>query len=260
MLSAINNLLQDRKLQRPEDFDRTIIDIPAPTQLTDLCLNLEEGGHQEKLDEQHFKFRFATSQEALHGASLLVQKRYAWRGYPAQPLKKYPNRVTLLTSTKSRIVGTVTIGYDSDDGLFADELYKAEIDSLRSKGCRVGELNKLAIDHTLGSKHVLGGIIHIAYIYGGLIYGCTDAVIEVVPRHRQFYERMLGFKQLGPERPNPKADNSPALLMHLPLSHMAKKIAEVGGKGNSVSDPSLYPYFFSPYEQEGIMKRLLGGS
>ncbi|MCA1979377.1 MAG: hypothetical protein LDL19_09085 [Thiobacillus sp.] len=259
MFSSLEKILQGKRHASPEDFDRTIIDLPAPSQLKDLCLNSADAAMQENLGEQRFKFRFATSLEALHGASLLVQKRYAWRGYPAQPLKKYPNRVTLLTSINERIVGTVTIGYDSGEGLFADELYKVEVDALRARGRKVGELNKLAIDKTLGSKHVLGGIIHIAYIYG-LIYGCTDAVIEVVPRHREFYERMLGFKQLGPERPNPKADNAPALLMHLPLEYMSEKIAQVGGKGPDGDDHSLYPYFFSLYEQEGIMKRLLGGN
>lgn len=259
MQSPFEKFLQGRKPSSPEDFDRTIIDLPAPCMLKDMCLNSADAAMQENLDEQRFKFRFATSPKALHDASLLVQKRYAWRGYPAQPLKKYPNRVTLLTNVSDRIVGTVTIGYDSGEGLFADELYKEEVDALRAQGRKVGELNKLAIDKTLGSKHVLGGIIHIAYIYG-LIYECTDAVIEVVPRHREFYERMLGFKQLGPERPNPKADNAPALLMHLPLEYMSKKIAQVGGAGANSDDPSLYPYFFSLYEQEGIMKRLLGGN
>lgn len=259
MMTTMENVMPPPNQKLPEDFDRTIIDIPAPAPLRELCLNLEDGVQQKTLDEERFKFRFATSQEALHGASLLVQKRYAWRGYPANPLKKYPNRVTLLTTTRERIVGTVTIGYDSEEGLFADELYKSEVDALRARGARVGELNKLAIDHTLGSKHVLGGIIHLAYIYGSLIHGCTDAVIEVVPRHKQFYSAMLGFEQLGPERPNPKADNAPALLMHLPLDHMARKIAEVGGKGRDSDDSSLYPYFFSPYEQEGIMRRLLNG-
>lgn len=256
MMALLDNLMRRKDRGHPEDFDRTIIDLPSPLQLKDLCLPHADGKEQT-LAEQSFKFRFATTQEALHGASLLVQKRYAWRGYPAHELKRYANRVTLLTQVGERIVGTVTIGYDSGEGLFADELYKTEIEALRAQGRRVGELNKLAIDSTLGSKHVLGGIIHIAYIYGR-IYQCTDAVIEVVPRHRQFYERMLGFRQLGPERPNPKADNAPALLMHLPLEYMTEKINELGGKAGSVEDASLYPYFFSPYEQDGIMKRLTG--
>lgn len=258
MARTLGKVFSGRMGVPPEDFDRTIINLPTPYGLKELGLHESDGvGSEQTLGEQRFKFRFATSQEALREASLLVQKRYAWRGYPAQPLKRYPNRVTLVTNVRERVVGTVTIGYDSSDGLFADELYKAEVDSLRVPGRRVGELNKLAIDSTLGSKHVLGGIIHIAFIYG-LIYGCTDAVIEVVPRHRLFYERMLGFRQIGSERPNPKADNSPALLMHLPLEYMSEKIAELGGKGNSSDDPSLYPYFFSLCEQEGIKKRLLG--
>lgn len=254
------NKMTRRGHSRADDFDRTIISFESPYRLKDLCPPVADAPSvtEERMGEQLYKIRFARSEDTLHSASLLVQKRYAWRGYPKAKLKSYPNRVTLLTYSGERIVGTVTVGYDSEEGLFADDLYKTEIDVLRAQGRCVGELGKLAIDEELGSKQVLGGIIHIAYIYG-LMHECTDAVIEIVPRHKAFYERMLGFKQLGEERPNPKASNAPALLMYLPLEYMSQKIAELGGKGPEAKDRSLYPYFFSLHEQQGIMHRLQQG-
>lgn len=249
--------LTGRSKNVADEFERTIISFESPYRLKDLCPPVASGPEvsEENMGEKQFKIRFAQSEDALYSASLLVQKRYAWRGLPKAKLKRYPNRVTLLTYLGDRIVGTVTVGYDSEEGLFADDLYKTEIDSLRAQGRCVGELGKLAIDEELGNKQVLGAIIHIAYIYG-LMHECTDAVIEIVPRHKAFYERMLGFKQLGEELPNPKASNAPALLMHLPLEYMAQKITEVGGKGSTVKDRSLYPYFFSLHDQQGIMERL----
>lgn len=240
-----------------DDFDKTIISFESPYRLKDLS-PLSEGEsetQEERLGEKLFKLRFAQQDEVFNHASMLVQKRYAWRGFPKAQLKKYPNRITILSFHQEKIVGTVTVGYDSEEGMLADEIYKPEIDSLRAQGKRVGELSKLAIDENIGSKQLLASLIHIAYLYG-VIHECTDAIIEIVPRHKAFYERMLGFKQIGEEKMNNRV-NFPVLLMHLELDYMRQQIETLGGKGKAAKDRSLYPYFFSAHDQEGILGRLL---
>jgi len=240
-----------------DDFDRTIISFESPCRLRDL--SLPPGGspevQEEQMGEKLFKLRFAQQDEAFNNASMLVQKRYAWRGFPKAHLKKYPNRITILSFHQEKIVGTVTVGYDSEEGMLVDEIYKPEIDALRVQGKRVGELSKLAIDENIGSKQLLASLVHMAYLYG-VIHECTDAIIEIVPRHKTFYEKMLGFKQIGEEKMNNRV-NFPVLLMHLELEHMRQKIEEFGGKGKAAKDRSLYPYFFSVHDQEGILARLL---
>jgi hypothetical protein len=240
-----------------DDFDRTIISFESPYRLKDLSPPSEGEAdvQEERMGEKLFKLRFAQHDETFNNASMLVQKRYAWRGFPKAQLKKYPNRITILSFHQEKIVGTVTVGYDSEEGMLADEIYKPEIDALRAQGKQVGELSKLAIDEKVGSKQLLAALIHIAYLYG-VIHECTDAIIEILPHHKAFYERMLGFKQIGEERMNPRV-HVPVLLMHLDLDYMRKKIEEVGGKGKSAKDRSLYPYFFSVHDQEGILGRLL---
>ena len=240
-----------------DDFDRTIISFESPYRLKDLS-PLSEGEpetQEERLGEKLFKLRFAQQDEVFNHASMLVQKRYAWRGFPKAQLKKYPNRITILSFHEEKIVGTVTVGYDSEEGMLADEIYKPEIDALRAQGKRVGELSKLAIDENIGSKQLLASLIHIAYLYG-VIHECTDAIIEIVPRHKAFYERMLGFKQIGEEKMNNRV-NFPVLLMHLELDYMRQRIEALGGQGKAAKDRSLYPYFFSAHDQEGILGRLL---
>lgn len=240
-----------------DDFDRTIISFESPYRLKDL--SSPPGGdpedQEERMGEKLFKLRFAQQDEVFNHASMLVQKRYAWRGFPKAQLKKYPNRITILSFHEEKIVGTVTVGYDSEEGLMGDEIYKPEIEALRAQGKRVGELSKLAIDENIGSKQLLASLIHIAYLYG-VIHECTDAIIEIVPRHKVFYERMLGFKQIGEEKMNNRV-HFPVLLMHLELEYMGQKIEELGGKGKVAKDRSLYPYFFSAHDQEGILARLL---
>ncbi len=240
-----------------DDFDRTIISFGSPYRLKDLCPPPEgyPEVQEERMGEKLFKLRFAQQNEEFSNASMLVQKRYAWRGFPKAHLKKYPNRVTILSFHQEKIVGTVTVGYDSEEGMLVDDIYKPEVDALRAQGKRVGELSKLAIDENIGSKQLLASLMHMAYLYG-VIHECTDAIIEIVPRHKNFYEKMLGFKQIGEEKMNNRV-NFPVLLMHLELESMRQKIEELGGKGKTAKDRSLYPYFFSAHDQEGILGRLL---
>lgn len=259
MSQSFNDILHRRRHLPADDFDRTIVNIPSPYRLKNLCpaqcddLSTKE----QSLGDQQFKIRFAQSDSARAAASLLVQKRYAWRGYTAGEIKQQPNRITLLTYLENQIVGSLNIGYDSPEGLMADERYHEEIEALRAQGAHVGEITKLAIDEKLGNKQVLAGMINIAYLYG-VIHGVTDAVIEVTPRHRPFYERMLAFKQIGGERFY-KTSNTNVVLLHIKMDEIKRRIEEVGGKGAQSRDRSVYPYFFPPGDQEGILDRLMRG-
>lgn len=259
MTSILKNLFANRQRLPADDFNKTIVNIQSPYRLKDLCPVMREasGAKEENLGEQQFKIRLAHTDASRNAATLLVQQRYAWRGYKAGKIKKQPNRITLVAYLADQIVGSLNIGYDSPEGLSADERYKEEIDALRAQGLSVGEITKLAIDEHAGSKQVLAGMINIAYLYG-LIHGITDAVIEVTPRHKPFYQRMLDFRQIGGERFY-AASNTDVVLMHIKIAHIGERIEAVGGKGSGTGDRSIYPYFFPPNDQQGIMERLKGG-
>ena len=259
MINHLKNLFANRQ-SAADDFDKTIVNIQSPYALKDLCPALRDapGGNEENLGEQQFKIRLAQTQASRSAATMLVQQRYAWRGYKAGEITKQPNRITLLTYLEEQIVGSLNIGYDSPAGLSADERYKDEIDALRAQGLSVGEITKLAIDEQAGSKQVLAGMINIAYLYG-LIHGVTDAVIEVTPRHKPFYQRMLDFKQIAGERFY-AASNTDVVLMHIKMDHIGERIEALGGKGTDSGDRSIYPYFFHPNDQLGILGRLRNGT
>lgn len=260
MVSNLKNLFTSRQRSSADDFEKTIVNIMSPYRLKDLCPAMHDAPNtqEDNLGEQMFKIRLAQSDVLRSAATMLVQKRYAWRGYKAGEIRKEPNRITLLTHLGDEIVGSLNIGYDSPEGLCADERYREEVDALRAQGCNVGEITKLAIDENKGNKQVLAGMINIAYLYG-LIHGVTDAVIEVTPRHRPFYERMLDFKQIAGKRFY-AASNTDVVLMHIKLAHITERIETVGGKGSACKDRSIYPYFFRPEDQEGIMQRLKSGT
>lgn len=247
--------------QAPDEWDKTIVAI-SPYQLKDLVLpeGPDTSGLGGKIEQQVFKIRLAHSNERVNSASMLVQRKYASRGYLSSGFQKEPERITLMAFQDDKVIGTLTLGLDTQqNGLLVEELYKTEIDQLRAKGRKVCELTKLAVDQSRGSKQVLASLFHISYIYGRVMQGYTDVVIEVNPRHVAFYRRMLGFKEFGPERLCARV-NAPAVLLRLELEYVDQQIESLGGKADTVADVrSLYPFFFNKSDEIGITHRLTHG-
>ena len=210
------------------------------------------------IHERSFGIRVADTDEGRNSASMLINKMYAWRGYHVpHRLDDNPNQITLSAVEHGEVYGTVTLGVDSPSGILADEVFKDHIDAFRARGARVCEISKLAFDPTVRSKAALGSLFHILYIYATQMYNCTDAFIEINPRHRRYYENMLGFQTQSAVRLNPRV-NAPAHLLWLSLDFMGDQIARLGGThGEHDGERSLYPHFFSRREERGIADRLL---
>lgn len=244
----------------PDEWDKTIVAI-SPYQLKDLVLSerADAASPEGQIEQQVFKIRLAHSDERMNTASMLVQRKYAGRGYATKGFQKTPERITLMAFQDDKVIGTLTLGLDSPKGLLVEDLYKTEISTLRQGGRKVCELTKLAVDQTHGSKHVLASLFHIAYIYGRVIQGYTDVVIEVNPRHVAFYKRLLGFAEFGSERMCSRV-NAPAVLLRLELDHVDQQIELLGGQSDSIKgERSLYPYFFAKRDEIGITQRLTRG-
>ena len=209
------------------------------------------------LERSDFHVRLADTRGRRNKSSLLINRLYSWRGYKRSALSDSPfdvNRITLQACHADSVFGTLTVAFDSEAGLAADALYQAEIDAFRNAGARVCELTRLAVDPKDGSKEVLGALFHLAYIYGGILRGATDVFIEVNPRHVSFYKRMLDFQQAGECRLCERVD-APAVLLHLEVAYVAEQIARYGGHRGR-GKRSLYPYFFSKQEEEGLARRI----
>lgn len=240
----------------------TIIEVPfEPACHTVGSLALSDLDAQDSLDvavqRKTFNIRLANNQGHRNKAGLLMRKMYSWRGY-AVPIENgdRPNRITLIAAEDDHTVGTLTLGFDSPIGLSIDQLYKIEIEPMRRQGRKLCEFTRLAVDRTIRSKQVLAALFHIAYIYARNILNHTDLFIEVNPRHVKFYERMLGFKQCGEERLNPRV-NAPGVLLSLELEYVHRRLQEFGGKAELAGvEKSLYPYGFSPQEEGGITQRI----
>ena len=214
----------------------------------------EEEGEGKRL----FKIRTADSSGERSSASILIKRMYATRGYsaPALPAFQQSNLVTLMATEGDMTIGTLSVGFDSPYGLLADDLFQAEIDELRMCGRRVCEFTKLAMDQVVKSKRVLAYLFHTAYIWAHRLRGYHDLLIEVNPRHVRYYQKMLGFTVMGPERLNRRV-NAPAVLLRLNLDDAHAQIQRFGGKPQlATHERSLYPFFFSIQQEAGIVGRM----
>jgi hypothetical protein len=245
----------------PDEWDKTIVAFQSPYRLKDLCLDqsADPAREETKGGRQEFKVRLATTDDCRKSASLLIEKMYSWRGYETDALGQDPNKITLVAYQDDKVVGTLTLGLDSPQGMVVDELYKREADILRAEGRNPCDITRLAVDQDIKSKSVLAALFHLSFIYGHNIHQATDFLIEVNPRHVLFYERMLGFKPFGEERICPRV-NAPAVLLRLDLNYADEQIKRYGGTGVAVPGvKSIYPYFFSREDELGITQRLLRG-
>jgi hypothetical protein len=236
----------------------TIASIAQPSDLRPLIHNPGELDEGQKLQETRFKIRLANTEGRRSNAAYLIQHRYAWRGYRVSPLVvDAANLITLVAFDKDQAIATLTVGTDSESGLAVEYLYPDEVRAVRSAGVRLCEFTKLAVHNIIRSKSVLAAIFHIAYIHARRLRGATDLLIEVNPRHVKFYQSMLGFDVLGPERMDPRV-SAPAVLLRLDLSYAELEITRWGGHRERAGETRLlYPLFFSPAEEEGIERRLL---
>ncbi|WP_313952950.1 N-acyl amino acid synthase FeeM domain-containing protein [Accumulibacter sp.] len=152
-----------------------------------------------------------------HGmASMLVRQVYARRGYhceSVEPQAEEPNRLTLAAWHDDEILATLTLGRDSPAGLLADALYARELDRLRRPDRTLCEVIRLAVAPNSSSSDLLITLIQACPQHAAQVFGASDLVTEVNPRHAPYYQRLWGFRQIGELRQCPRV-NAPAVLLH----------------------------------------------
>ncbi len=211
----------------------------------------------EQVGSRIVTIRAADSGGRRSSANILVHKMYARRGYTTSlGSQDASNLVTLIATEHEQTLGTISVRFDSPEGLRAEELFPDEIAALRAQGRHLCEFTKLAMDHVVKSKRVLASLFHTAYIWAHRILDFDDVVIEVNPRHVLYYRKMLDFTVIGPERLNQRV-NAPAVLMRLDFAVARRNVERwAGTAAHAAPARSLYPYFFAPKEEAGLIARL----
>ena len=246
-------------LREEHDAGQTIIGVPfeSPHPLRSMLSKGEAANDVPERTQRLFTIRAANSLGQRSSASILINRMYAARGYRCSglPVEASSDKITLTACEHDDVMGTITVGFDSLEGLAVDQLFRNEVDALRRKG-RVCEFTKLAMDSLVRSKRVLASLFHVAYIFAHRFHRVQRLLIEVNPRHVRFYRKALGFTVMGPERLNRRVD-APAVLLRLELRHARQQIDLHAGKNRpDAGAHSLYPHFFSAKEEAGILNRL----
>lgn len=218
-----------------------------------------DADEEVEFDVQEFNIRMANSSGRREAATMLLKKMYAWRGYEFDSASgQEPNMITLTADAAGETVGTMTMCFDTERRLPADETFHEELEHLRLQSRILCEPSRLAVERDT-PKRVLAALWHISYIYCHKIHHCTDYVIEVNPRHAVFYKRMLGFKEFGSERMCVRV-NAPAVLLRLECEYIAEQVKRFGGEYEKAEhERSFYPHCFSTRDEAGIHDRLVTG-
>lgn len=201
-------------------FDSTLSLLHAPRQLLDGRGFLPETPLPAKAPE--LIVAPAVTYAQLRACSGLVRRMYAWRGYRLAPSRLQPadpNHVTIGAWLDGELVATATASRDSAAGLLADGLYKDEMAKLRGQSRIVCEVTRLAVDLDCHDLELLNSLFLAIYQYVRAVFGGTELVIEVNPRHAGYYRRTMGFQQIGGLRTCPRVD-APAVLLHRTLGNI----------------------------------------
>lgn len=226
----------------------------------DTAARFDPLGEDPVEDRRHFKIETLHSPVRRSSANSLLSRRYGWRGYGAVslPAVATDSHVSLAATQASETIGTMTVGFDGTSQMNSDVVFGREVQGLRDAGRRLCEFTKLAIDPLTGSKRVLAGLFHVAYIVAHRLRSVDTLVMEVNPRHVRYYQRMLGAQVIGDERMNVKV-NAPAILLSLEFTYVRDQIERFAGRPEDASkERSLYPFAFTPEDEEGIVARLTG--
>lgn len=186
----------------------------------------------------------------------LINRMYGWRGYgESHVIPQSEGHSTFLASLDGELVGTITLAVDMGGGLAADAIFRDELNTFRRvPGASLCELTKFAFDAEMPSRKLLASLFHIVFIYGMRRHRCSHLFIEVNPRHRRFYEAMLGFQPIGPLKTN-ESVHAPSQLMWLEVANIAAHIREQAGR-DSANSRSLYPLFLTGGDELDVHSRL----
>ena len=200
---------------------------------------------------REIRVKIATEQGEFEQAFALLAENYRARGYEAPGDKPYrftpyhalPGTVTVVAKHGEKVVATLSLVPDTDVlDLPMESIYGDEIAQLRREGRKMAEATSLA-DNGLSIrefvqvfKSLIKLVMQVHARNGGDVW-----VITVNPRHRNFYQKVLGFVPLGPQRSYPTVQDHLAEAYLLDVTTMAENTPAMFQEifGEKLSEPIL---------------------
>ena len=179
------------------------------------------------------RVQIASERSELEQAFELLATHYRARGYDSPgempyrftPYHVLPETITLVAKREGQVCATMSLVPDTSLlGLPMESIYGPEVAELRRQGRRLAEATSLADSNLTCSEfiQVFTTFIKIAMHYH-VRQGGDTWVITINPRHRNFYQKVLGFTPLGPQRSYPSVQGHPAKAYLLDVERMSQR-------------------------------------
>jgi hypothetical protein len=166
------------------------------------------------------QYRIATTKWERLAAYRLVYDHYMKAGFiQSNPFRFRVTRHHLLPTTQVFLalrdeepICTVSLIADTSLGLPMESIYHEEVAQSRDNGLYVGEVSALA-GCTTDFRSFLPIFVQLTRLMAQYArkQGMHQFLIAVHPKHAGFYERFMGFEEIGPVREYPCVQNAPAV-------------------------------------------------
>lgn len=200
--------------------------------------------------------KIASTRSEREAAFRLVYQRYLMSGLctanPHQmritPHHLLPTTTVFVAIYQGEVIFTVSLIGDGELGVPMESVFPKEIQALRARGVRFGEISCLA-DRRRSLVRFLPLFVQVTHLMFQFATQSSDYefVIAVHPKHGRFYERFFGFRPMGDVRPYQSVQNNPAAAYSLHSSWLAP--ARRGQYHSKIFTPDqLEPQPVSPEE------------
>lgn len=214
-----------------------------------------------------FTIKIANTLEERDAVFRLAYQVYLDKGYVIKNTNEWlvntydQNHSTTIFLVKDRagaIVASATLVFNDESILPTESIYKKEIKELSNSGSKIVEVSRLIINPDFrNSKEILVLLFNYMFIYGFHVKQFDTTIIQVNPRHKDYYRKLLNFKEIGGEKYCPIVQNAPAILLGLPLSLYYEEVVRNNkDESNDKKNRSLYPLFLN-LEQEKLVVHYL---
>ena len=162
--------------------------------------------------------------------------------------------ILIVQDQNKNLAGSLTMVFDGSSRLPAEKIYGKELKELKNSGERMVELSRLVVNPEYrNAKEILVLLFNYLAIYSYHIKNYTSLVVEVNPRHKDYYKALLNFDEIGIEKECPMVQNAPAVLLHLPLNRYQSEVLRCKNQDTvNKKERSLYYSFLKP-EQESLV-------
>ena len=217
----------------------------------------------EKKSPMEFSIKIANTLEEREavfklGYQIYLEKEFIKpnpQEYLIQSYDQDPRSIILIVQDRNKkIAGSVTLVFNESSQLPAEKIYASELKTLKKNGEKLVELSRLIINPEFrNSKEILILLFNYLAIYSYHVENYDSLVVEVNPRHKNYYKMLLNFDEIGEEKACPSVLNAPAILLHLPLSRYQSEVKRCASQvDQDKKERSLYPYFLRS-EQETLV-------